>query len=239
MCVDDDMRMEALKQTSYVKSIVTAQGKMDLERKGKQSYQGWLFSRLLAFSNGDLQALYDRSDGFYRRQLVLTTKEKPVDRVDDPYLAEKMKNEAESIFLWAFEGLQRLVRQNFKFTESPRIRANRENVKRDNNNVLEFLESEGYIRFQAEASVRSKELYESYRLWCEENSMAALKNRSFSDAIVAVQTKYNLVHCNTIKNSAGRRVWGFTGVEVITKTSYTDDFMDTSQCTYVPKEWTN
>lgn len=76
LCVDDDMRMEALKQTSYVKSIVTAQGKMDLERKGKQSYQGWLFSRLLAFSNGDLQALYDRSDGFYRRQLVLTTKEK-------------------------------------------------------------------------------------------------------------------------------------------------------------------
>ena len=57
---------------------------MDLERKGKQSYQGWMFARLLAFSNGDLQALYDRSDGFYRRQLVLTTKEKPVDRADDP-----------------------------------------------------------------------------------------------------------------------------------------------------------
>ena len=75
LCVDDDMRMEALRQTNYVKSIVTAQGKMDLERKGKQSYQGWMFARLLAFSNGDLQALYDRSDGFYRRQLVLTTKE--------------------------------------------------------------------------------------------------------------------------------------------------------------------
>ena len=183
--------------------------------------------------------MYDRSDGFYRRQLVLTTKEKPVDRVDDPYLAEKMKNEAESIFLWAFERLQRLVRQNFKFTESPRIKANRENVKRDNNNVLDFLESEEYIRFQAEASASSKELYESYRLWCEENSMTALKNRSFSDAMIAVQTKYKLEHCNTIKNSAGRRVWGFTGVEVITKPSYTDGFMDASQCTYVPKEWTN
>lgn len=89
-----------------------------------------------------MQALYDRSDGFYRRQLVLTTNEKPADRVDDPYLAEKMKNEAEGIFLWAFEELQRLVRQDFKFTESLRIKANRENVKRDNNNVLEFLESE-------------------------------------------------------------------------------------------------
>ena len=39
-------------------------------------------ARLLAFSNGDLQALFDRSDGFYRRQLVLTAKEKPADRVD-------------------------------------------------------------------------------------------------------------------------------------------------------------
>ena len=85
-----------------------------------------MFVRLLAFSNGDLQALYDRSDGFYRRKLVLTTKEKPVDRADDPDLAEKMKAEAEGIFLWAFEGLQRLVANNFKFTESDRIRENRE-----------------------------------------------------------------------------------------------------------------
>ena len=105
LCVDDDMRMEALRQTNYVKSIVTAQGKMDLERKGKQSYQGWMCARLLAFSNGDLQALFDRSDGFYRRQLVLTTKEKPVDRVDDPDLAEKMKAEIEGIFLWALCGI--------------------------------------------------------------------------------------------------------------------------------------
>ena len=97
LCVDDDMRMEALRQTNYVKSIVTAQGKMDLERKGKQSYQGWMFARLLAFSNGDLQALYDRSDGFYRRQLVLTTKEKPAGRMDDPDLAQKMKAEVEGI----------------------------------------------------------------------------------------------------------------------------------------------
>ncbi len=54
-------------------------------------------------------------------------------RADDPDLAEKMKAEAEGIFLWAFEGLQRLVANNFKFSESDRIRENREAVKRDNN----------------------------------------------------------------------------------------------------------
>lgn len=185
LCVDDDMKMEALKQTNYVKSIVTAQGKMDLERKNKQSHQGWMYARLLAFSNGDLQALYDRSDGSYRRQLVLTTKEKPAERLDDPDLAEKMKEEAEGIFLWAFEGLQRLVANHFKFTECERIKANRESVKRDNNNIFIFMDSQGYIRLKADASISSKDFYKIYQLWCEENSLTPLKARSFSDAMAA------------------------------------------------------
>ena len=236
LCVDDDMRMEALRQTNYVKSIVTAQGKMDLERKGKQSYQGWMFARLLAFSNGDLQALYDRSDGFYRRQLVLTTKEKPAGRIDDPDLAEKMKVEVEGIFLWAFEGLQRLVRNNFKFTESQRTKENRETVKRDNNNVYDFLESDGYIRLKADMSISSKELYAIYRMWCDENNLTPLKSRSFSDSVIACQSKYNLEHCNTVTNSAGRRVWGFMGIEAVAR-PHIYEFSDASQCTYVPEDW--
>ena len=236
LCVDDDMRMEALRQTNYVKSIVTAQGKMDLERKGKQSYQGWMFARLLAFSNGDLQALFDRSDGFYRRQLVLTTKEKPADRVDDPDLAEKMKAEVDGILLWAFEGLQRLVANNFKFTESDRTRENREAVKRDNNNIFDFLESEGYIRLKADSTISSKELYEIYRMWCEENNLTPLKRRSFSDAVIASQNKYNLEYCNRITNAAGRRVWGFLGIEAIARPNI-NGFCSVSEDTCVPEEW--
>ncbi len=236
LCVDDDMRMEALRQTNYVKSIVTAQGKMDLERKGKQSYQGWMCARLVAFSNGDLQALFDRSDGFYRRQLVLTTKDKPADRVDDPDLAEKMKAEVEGILLWAFEGLQRLVANHFKFTESQRTKDNRETVKRDNNNVFDFMESDGYIRLKADCSISSKELYEIYRMWCEENNLTPLKRRSFSDAVIASQNKYNLEYCNRITNAAGRRVWGFLGIEAIVRPNI-NGFSSVSEDTYVPEEW--
>ena len=233
LCVDDDMRMEALRQTNYVKSIVTAQGKMDLERKGKQSYQGWMYARLLVFSNGDLQALFDHSDGFYRRQLVLTTKEKPADRVDDPDLAAKMKAEIEGILLWAFEGLKRLAANNFKFTESARTRENREAVKRDSNNVYDFLESEGYIRLKADAAISSKDCYEIYRMWCEENNLTALKPRSFSDALMAASGKYNLEHCNTVTNPAGRRVWGFMGIEAVVR-PHINEFCGDSQRTYVP-----
>ena len=241
LCVDDDMRLDALKQTNYVKSIVTAQGRMDLERKNKQSYQGWMFARLLAFSNGDLQSLYDRSNGFYRRQLVLTTKEKPADRVDDPDIAEKMKAEAEGILLWAFEGLQRLIANQFKFTESERARQNREAVRRDNNNVFDFLESEGYIRLDENASVSSKDLYEIYRMWCDENALTALKPRSFTDAVVATAAKYNLEHKNTVINAAGRRVWGFAGIQALARPDVngfrtTDGFRE-MPLDDVPKQW--
>ena len=235
LCIDDDMRMEALRQINYVKSIVTAQSKMDLERKGKQSYRGWMCARLLAFSNGDLQALFDRSDGFYRRQLVLTTKEKPTDRVDDPDLAEKMKAEVEGILLWAFEGLQRLIANNFKFTESQRTRENREAVKRDNNNVFDFLESEGYIRRKADATISSKELYEVYQIFCTENGLTALKPRSFSDAVIASQGRYNLEYCNNVTNAAGRRVRGFFGIEALVHPNISV-FSGDSLRTYIPRD---
>ena len=212
LMIDDDMRMEALKQTNYVKSLVTAQGKVDLERKGKQSYQGYMYSRLLAFSNGDLQSLYDRSDGFYRRQLILTTKEKAANRSDNPNLAEEMCQELEGIFLWAFQGLQRLVANNFRFTESDRAKANRNVVKQDANNVISFMESTGYIRFDPTASISSKELFRVYLIWCEENAFVPLKQRSFSDFLIANQKRYGIEYNNNQCNAAGRRVRGFNGI---------------------------
>ena len=77
------------------------------------------------------------------------------------------------ILLWAFEGLQRLAANNFKFTESDRTRENREAVKRDNNNVYDFLDSDGYVRLKADLSASSKELYEAYQIYCTENNLPA------------------------------------------------------------------
>ena len=234
LLVDDDMKMEALKQTNYVKSIVTAQGKMDLERKSVQSYQRWMYARLLAFSNGDLQSLYDRSNGFYRRQLILTTKEKPVNCVDDPDIAEKMKREVEGVFLWAFEGLQRLAANSFRFTESPRTLNNREYIKRDANNAIDFMESSGYIRLKADMSVTSKELYAIYGIWCDENGLTPIRQRSFSDFLMRNLKTYNLEHTNTVTNATGRRVWGYLGIEPLISPHISENW-GKSLCTYVPK----
>ena len=63
--------------------------------------------------------------------------------------------EAEGILLWALEGLKRLIAQNFHFTVSDRTMANRENAIRDGNNIVDFMESEGYFRFKADAQISS------------------------------------------------------------------------------------
>ena len=63
----------------------------------------------------------------------------------------------------------------------------------------------------------SKDLYIIYKMWCEENNLVALKARSFSDAVIANLKKYNLEHTNNILNSAGRRVWGYLGIEALVR----------------------
>ncbi len=219
LMIDDDMRLEALKQTNYIKAIVTAKGKMDLERKGKQSYQGFMYARILAFSNGDLVSLYDRSDGFFRRQLILTTKRKPAGRIDDPELSEKLCEEMEGIFLWAFEGLQRLVKNSFQFTESGRAKLNREMVKKDANNIELFMESKGYIVHDLERSISSKDLYAVYCTWCEENAYPALKSKTLIEQLVANQEKHCIQYTTHLINSASRQVRGFKGIGSLIKPS--------------------
>ena len=219
LMVDDDMDMSALPKTNYIKSIVTAECKMDLERKGVQSYQSRLYARFLCFGNGALTALHDRSDGFFRRQIVLTTRDRPAGRVDDPFLAEKLADEAEGIFLWCLEGLRRLLANNYRFSLSAKARENVETVKRSSNNVIEFLRSEGYIRFRADAEASSRALYEAYKLWCEDNVRKPLSANRLSSELAQNEALYKVEATNNIY-AAGKRVRGFVGIEVLARPAF-------------------
>ena len=215
LMVDDDMKLEALKSTHYLKSLITAEMPMDLERKGEQSYRGKMYVRFLAFSNGDLESLYDHSDGFYRRQLILSVKKKPPNRADDPFLADKLCGEIEGIFLWCLEGLRRLQGSNFRFTESSQTKANREDARREADNVLLFLRSEGYIRLKADSAIPSAALYGIYCLWCSDNAYKPRSARTVSMTLKKHADEFGLEHDNHIQNALGKRVNGFWGIEAL------------------------
>lgn len=215
LMVDDDMKLEALPQTNNIKAIVTAELPMDLEKKGRQSYQGDLYVRFLALGNGTLQSLYDRSVGFFRRQIILTVREKDPERKDDPFIAEKMCAEAEGIFLWALEGLHRLIANDYQFTVSRSAQENMEAAVSDGNNIIEFLHSEGYIRFKADYEASSRALYAVYRLWCEDNALSSLSQKSFCSYLKQNEDSYHLEYTNKVSIGGGKFARGFIGIELL------------------------
>ena len=54
--VDDDLNMVALPETRNIKSIVTAEDRLCIERKNKQAVQGLLYVHFICFGNGNLVA---------------------------------------------------------------------------------------------------------------------------------------------------------------------------------------
>lgn len=217
LMVDDDMDMSALPKTNYIKSIVTSECKMDMERKGVQSYQSQLYVRFLCFGNGALTALHDRSDGFFRRQIVLTTKDKPAGRTDDPFLSDKLIAEREGIFLWCLEGLRRLLVNNYRFTISDRARENIAVEVREANNIVDFLTSTGYVQLKADGEAATRDLYAAYKVWCEDNAENPLSPKSFSGFLAQNADAYRLEATNNVYIGSGKRCRGYAGIHVLTR----------------------
>lgn len=213
--VDDDLKMEALPGTNYIKSIITAELPMDLERKGIQSYQGRLNVRFMAFGNGTLQSLHDRSWGFFRRQIILTAKPKRPGRVDDPFLGQQLKKERDSIFLWCLTGLTRLIENDFCFTLGAQARQNIADAMSDGNNLTDFMESKGYFRLEPEAFTTSRALYAAYRDWCQDNMLPVQGSRRFSAFLKQRAKEYAIAYDPAIPIGGGRKARGFRGIRVL------------------------
>lgn len=210
--VDDDLKMEKLPSTNYIKTIITAEQAMDLERKGIQSYQGKLFARIMAFGNGSLRSSNDSSFGFFRRQIILSTKPKPRDREDNPFLGRELLAERDQIFLWCLSGLYRLIEQNFQFTHSARARKNLTEAQVEGNPVANFLRSKNYLFYGPEHCASTRQLYQAYRGWSEDNSMTPISMDEFARTMRQEAECLGLRFDYNIPVGDGKRARGYKGI---------------------------
>ncbi len=217
LMLDDDMQMEALQDTGYLKSLITLEGKTDLERKGQQSVQGELKVRFMGFANGTLEALYDRSYGFFRRQLILRTKDQDENREDDPFIIEKLEKELEGIFLWCLDGLKRLITNQFRFTQSNQAKENLKQAIRSANNIVEFLEDRHFVRFEAGTTATTRQLYAAYQKWCDANLERVLSQKTFANYLSQHQEKLGIQYRKNIPVGMNQTARGYEGIHAMVR----------------------
>ena len=68
----------------------------------------------LLFSCNNIPKNYgDRSEGFYRRLIIIRFDHAVPENKKDPDLLDKLRLEADGIFLFALEGLKRLIKNRY------------------------------------------------------------------------------------------------------------------------------
>ncbi len=94
-----------------------------------------------------------------------------------------LHDRSKGIFLWMLEGLRRLIANCYHFTTSQRAKDNISSAVRNANNILDLLDSEGYVAFKADYEASTKNLYEAYKRWCEDNAENPLSPKSFANQL--------------------------------------------------------
>lgn len=183
-----DLPSKAIDDGGMFKSL-TGEDYVTAERKNKDPFNFRPYARLL-FSCNDIPKNYaDRSDGFYRRLLIIRfDKAVPADR-RDPNLRERMATERDGILMWALGGLKRLMENNYLFSETDRTRMELQRYKVESNSALIFLEECCEIKEGAEC-VRER-LFERYRDYCTQNGFKALSQTSFNREVESSDERIN------------------------------------------------
>lgn len=208
---DDDLDNESLKKTDVFKNLVTARGEVKVEKKFVQPYSIIPYARIVACGNFRLTAMFDNTEGFFRRLLPIITKRKKEGRVDIPNLHELIGKEKNVIFKWALIGLQRLMQNNYKFSISERTITELKSIRADSINILSFL-NDDTERGDKDDFIASRRLLEAYNSWCYENASEPMTERRFFNWLGA--ESYKLGVESTVTRIKGKIIKGYSGLKL-------------------------
>lgn len=175
--VFSDLPSKSIDDTGIFK-VVTGEDYLMAEKKNKNPFKFKPFARLV-FSCNELPRNYvDRTEGFYRRLIIVPFNRQIEKSKIDKSLKYKFQREKEGILNWALEGLKRLYENNFEFSENELTDGVKKEYKRENNNVISFVEE--CCELDGLFSCSRIELYEAYKEFCVEAGLKALSQIKFN-----------------------------------------------------------
>ena len=178
---------------------------MQFDRKHRDPIETVPTARLVLATNNRPRFL-DKSDGVWRRLILIPfTRRVPKDKIIVDLDQQIIKEELAGVFMWAFEGLYRLL-ENGGFTRSDLVEKELAEYKLEGNPAKCFLfdhYEEGF------GEVNSVEIYQEYKAWCDEMEFSPLNSRTFGKEIKRLFPK---VERQQKRDGAGKRTRVYGGL---------------------------
>ncbi|MCF0237516.1 MAG: hypothetical protein HUK24_02860, partial [Sphaerochaetaceae bacterium] len=171
-----DLPTKNIDDNGIFKAIV-GEDYMTAEKKNRDPFSFSATARLLFSCNSIPRNYGDRSEGFYRRLVIIRFPNAVQESKKDETLMEKFRAETNGIFMFALEGLKRLMSKNWRFSLTETNIQELQNYREENNSVLSFIKE--CVRQEDNHAVPSAELYQSYKTFCEKGGLTPFSQRSF------------------------------------------------------------
>ena len=163
-----DLSMKTIYDNSIFKSLV-GEDYITVEKKHKDPFSFKSTARLIFSCNSIPKNDGDKSEGFYRRLIIIKFNRSVSEQNCDPNLLDKLRGEADGIFMFALEGLKRLMRNNYRFSETQANMDELQRYREDSDSVLSFVRDNCE---QGPAYVSgSTELFKAYKAYCTVNNI--------------------------------------------------------------------
>ena len=157
--VIDDQKSISIDDSSTFKSM-TGGGFIRCEIKGKQAFS-YIFNGTLMFSCNDMPYFKgDKGDHVFERFIIVPCNNVIPENKRIGDILEHFKPEADGIFQWAITGLNRLIENNYKFTDSELCNLELEQYRFANDSLYKFIK-ESYIITNDKKDRIKKTLFET------------------------------------------------------------------------------
>lgn len=149
------------------------------------------FNMMMFFGLNRMPSATDKSTGFFRRPIIIPFNvsfgdEEEVakglrDKIKDPLIDDRIiKNELDIVFTWAYYGLHRVKKNNWKVTKSKASLDEMEEYRQEADSAYAFFKEKiTKIPKIKGMKIPVKDVYKSYYNWSNENHIIPMSNREF------------------------------------------------------------
>ena len=210
---DDDLDGAKMQKTNLFKILVTAKQSIQAERKGVDRFEFLPFARLCGCGNSSLASMFDLSDAFVRRLLLIKARPPiPKDKII-PDIETRIIPEVSAILNWALEGLRRLMEKKYQFSISERSKELVQAVREESNSIIPFIDDE--IEFEDGYRVSSADLVIRYKTYCRTTGLVLRSDSSVIQYLKDHQEQYGVRYSNKVPGKhAATYVRGFRGMRL-------------------------